>query len=257
MSLLLHTTGAMRLAKLYAVTSAATGYPGLNALDDNLNTYWKPSSTANQTFDIDLQSALTINRAFFFLKNYKVGITGVSALWSSPDGSSWTQRESMASILDITTPLRIFDGISISARYWRITIGNQSPSVVFIAGFWVGLSFTIGQAHELPESNIDRFDNQAIALPGGQIAVNPLNNRSSKVMSRDWHISGTANWNALRNAHQDSKGILRPLIIDDDWAKRLVRFADDTLDDKQEAYQYYKPSVRFEQIPYIDSGESY
>ena len=54
---LLYATGAMLEAIEAGVTSEATGYPIENALDNNLDTVWKPTSTADQTIDVDLGSA--------------------------------------------------------------------------------------------------------------------------------------------------------------------------------------------------------
>lgn len=59
-SISIQTMQAMIKAVVDSATSEATGYPKEQLVDNNPDTYWKPTSTANQDIEIDLQIGGTI-----------------------------------------------------------------------------------------------------------------------------------------------------------------------------------------------------
>ena len=95
----LYTLGLMYKAKVTSATSAATGFPKENIVDYNPDTYWKPTSTANQTINIDLGSTQTIDQFALFIHNYETfgGTNTVLAKYDSNDDGNYTAVTTFAS----------------------------------------------------------------------------------------------------------------------------------------------------------------
>ena len=70
-------------------------------------------------------------------------------------------------------------------------------------------------------------------------------------------INGDTNMDALMAMAEDCKGQRFPVVVEEDSALRLCRLAQDKIIPNQMAYQLYNPTVKFETIPYIVSGEAY
>ena len=257
----LYTMGHMVGADIDAATSEATGYPKENVVDNNPDTYWKATSTASQTLDFDLQEAKQVDGFMIFLRNY-ASVTDAEyvGIAYSDNGSDWTTISSAGlNVFDKTIPVltSIYD--CGSHRYYRLACGVITTILeISMVAFLTTRAITIG--NQWPEDDTDVFFNREFKSSDGRNLVAGVNSRSFKEFSRKYLISGDTNWTALRNAHQDSRGSLLPLVLNEGTLladAKLVRFVDPKLSKNQRDYQYYNPTVRFKEIPYYPDGESY
>ena len=238
----------------------ATGHPAELALDNNLDTYWKSTSTANVEFQIDLGEAKTVDVILLFIKNYKEINVGIFTYYWSDNGSAWTSV-SGATLADATTPIRIkTTGLGLSHRYWKIAMTSLS-FVTELASIWWGSYYDIAHGNVLPQMDEDQFHGREIQLPGGRFAVAGLNRNRTENFNRRYLIkSGDADFTDLRNAFQDSCGLRHPLVMNEGAVQadaRVVRFAADIFANRLTALQVYDVQIRLEGVPYIDDGDSY
>ena len=252
----------MEAAHMHNSPSEVTGHPAENALDNNPDTYWQPTSTNIQYFDIDLGSAKTVGCVLLFVKNYKTfgdSPAAIGCYWSD-NGSSWNGISNFPTVKDISTPIRInTTSFGSSHRYWRIAILDQDE-VIKLAGIWWGSYYNIAQGNEYPEADADRFYNRAAQLPGGRLGIVGINKNSSRLISRQYLFSRLTEFNELRSAFLDSAGRRVPLVLNEGSAQSdalLVRFANDEFAENETDYQLFQPSVSFIELPYIDDGDSY
>lgn len=259
-SIKLYTTGSMDKAVCTAADAAATGHPKENMVDDNLDTYYKPTIGGDTWVTLDFGESESVSVFIVFFKNYKSIADGdVIARWSD-NGSSWTYHyPSSISAVDTSTPLRISSWTAISHRWWGLKF---NPSIVIeVAGIWFGQLFDIDQGNVLPQEDEDQFYNRVSQLPGGRLAVAGINrNRVENVGRRYLIQSSDGNFDELRNAYQDSRGRRHPLVINEGAAQnnaRIVRFAEDTFPRPIRARELYEIEIRLQGVPYIDDGDSY
>jgi len=244
-----------------SATSEATGFNKEHLIDNNPDTYWKPTSTANQTLDFDLGAAKIIDAIIFFVKNYTtLSTASADRFWSDNDFGATTFVSGTPTLGSKTAgPLRISeDNLGISHRWWRINIHTQSEAIQ-LPGIWFCQKFDIAP-NEWPENDIDRFYQKVSQAGGGRTFVIRQNKNSFKEIPRSFVMPGTTFFNALRNAHQDSAGGALPLILQQGTTydeALLVKFQGSDFIKNEIGYQNYEPEVSFIQMPYIDDGDSY
>jgi len=256
----------MNNAVVDSATSQATGFPKENLIDNNLDTYWKPTSEANQTIDIDLQIAKIVDYAYVFVQNYTLHtVSSVFLLQYSDDAFSnnsngMVAAQGMGNML--LSPHRTYE-ISETAtahRYWRITIASFAGTVPNISAIWLCKEYDVGQTAEYPYKDSDIFASKKIKTGGDRIFTTVQNKKSSKSLPRQFLISGTTNKDALRNAHQDCKGDAVPVVVQEGTTYDdivVCKFKDDKFSKNEKAYQLYNPKITLNELPYIDSGDSY
>lgn len=123
------------LSGTLAASSEEAGYPKENAVSENTNKSWKPSSLP-ATLSVDLGSSTSVDS--FTLVAHNCGTKGNTVtLESSPDNSTWTVRCTVTPT-DDTTILGLFT--AVSARYWRIQIANGTAPNIGVA--MIGARFT-------------------------------------------------------------------------------------------------------------------
>lgn len=261
-SIKLYTTGNMEAAKVHNVTSEATGHPAENAIDNNLDTYWKPTSVATNDIDIDLGEAKAIDVALGFIKNYKsdFGTATFSIYWSD-NGSDWNFISGAPLLTDITTPIRIRSFSSITHRYWRLRISSSTSAIAQISGIWFGSYYNIDQGNVLPQGDEDQFYNHVSQLPGGRLTVAGINRNYVENPSRRYLIKTGTPYTNLLSAFQDSRGRRHLLVMNEGATQtdaRVVRFADDILPHPTVGYDgLYEIEIGLRGMPYIDDGDSY
>lgn len=253
MSLIIYTTAAMERAEIDSATSAATGFPKELLIDGNVDTYWKPTSTANQTIDIDLQSAFDIDAVIVWVNNYSTSFVGTIAAQYSDDDSSYTTFGSTSPGDD---PVNIIEGTQATHRYWRIVLATFS-TVIHIGQIWLCRKRTIGQYFESPYENSYMFNNLVVAGNGGRIFVAPQSRHMQTIQTRLFKIVGSTNLTAMRNAFSDSCGRRFPIIVNDGSNTKLMRFDDNKFVESVVASDYATATLMMASIPYIADGESY
>lgn len=264
-SISLYTTGNMASATILAITSAATGFPKENLLDDNPDTYWKASSASAQTIDIDLGSAKAVSGLFLFIHNYSTltesgGIAATITLYRSSDNITYTQVGGLITIGNMLLgPMRYSAISSITYRYWRLIISNCNEALE-ISGIWLASLYTLSIGNEMPERDKYEYNNTTLEMEGGRTFVAAINKNPHYIFPRIYRIDGATIFGYLKSAHQDSAGQLRVLMINEgsDYTTcYLVRFSEDSFDKNEIDYQYYNPTVSFIELPWIRDNEAY
>lgn len=259
-SIKLHTTGNMEAAHAHNSPPEATGHPIELSLDNNLDTYWKSTSTASVSVQIDLNEAKSVDCILMFFKNYGDISSGTAEVKWSDNGSDWTFVSGTSNLTDTATPIRIrTTGLGLSHRYWQLTIVSPSH-IVELAGLWWGRLFTVSQGNEYPEEDADRFYNNVAQLPGGRLGIAGVNKNSSRLIGRNYLISGSTDFNYIANAFGDSDGRRFPLVLNEGASQSdafVVRFASDDFNRRQIDYLFYEVGVQFMQVPFIDDGDLY
>lgn len=238
------------------------GFPKQNLVDLNPDTYWKPSSaTAIRRIHIDLTTAKDVDAMVALWNNNDNANHGSDtySVSSSTDDITYTSRGT-GSLGEVTydNPILIKDISQINARYWRFEFDPVNFTFNF-GEVWACRKFTISQGAEWPENDIERYHNRAVFGPGGRGFVQAVNSNKVEEFSRTYQLDQTK-MNFLRDAFNDSRGSRFPLILQEgsiNYYARIVRFAQDELDENQIDYQLYRPTVRFVGVPYIPSGSSY
>lgn len=106
-------------------STAAVGYPGANAQDDQTWNAWQPTVvSANAT--VDAGSAIMCNCLGIAAHDLGTQSASVAVQYSS-NGSSWTTIVSAYSPSDDDTIMVFFE--NTSARYWRVVIGANVASI--------------------------------------------------------------------------------------------------------------------------------
>lgn len=125
--------------KTPTASSAASGYPAIAATYPTTYEYWQPN-TVPATWAID--NAVPVACDFVGLVGDFNG--GTVDVQYSDDGSSWTTQVSG----QITGRVTMFLFESVTARYWRIQVTNQIPSVsVVYIGKALAMQRRIYQGH--------------------------------------------------------------------------------------------------------------
>jgi len=256
----LYTTGNMEMAHAHNSPPEATGHPIELALDNNLDTYWKSTSTATVEVEIDLGEAKIVHCALLFIKNYKEITAGTFTRYWSDNGTAWTIVGG-ESLSDTSTPIRIsMTGGGLTHRYWKLKITTPSH-VVELAGVWWAYYYNVGKGNVLPQEDEDQFHGRASQLPGGRLAVAGFNRNRVEGFRRRYLIkSGDADFTDLRNAFLDSRGVRHPLIMNEGSAQadaRVVRFVYDIFVNRLATLQVYDAQMSLGGVPYIDDGDSY
>ena len=136
------------------VTSEASGYPKGNLYDDDLNSMWKATSTAEQSINIDAGAAVPVD--VFCLgpvHNLKTADAELSLQYSST--GAWAGEQTVVFTLtpsaDNVYDHRLFT--QVSARYWRIVLASlaATPQIGEIA---------FGARYTLPKYFAEGFDDR-------------------------------------------------------------------------------------------------
>lgn len=257
MSLTLYTTGIMEEAVVDSATSEATGYPKENLIDGNPDTFWRATTTGDQTIDIDLQEAKNVDALVIFLCNYDTfaATAGTLAVSHSDDDSSYTVAGS-TSLNGTAMPIVVVDFTQVSKRYWRISFTTMG-AIADVGQIWMTTERVISQSHELPVNDKTIYLNRSLKAGGGRVYRAAVNKGSQSELPRSYRFAVGSDWAALLAAFNDCRGSLFPVILYDGTNYTLVNFDSDELDQNKTAYAYYQPAVTFIQVPYIRDGDSY
>lgn len=260
-----------------AAAAYTVGYEHNRALDFSPVTYSTiPSGTAWQV-DIDLNNdSPTVDGIYLFIRNYAALANPVylADYWSDndvdytlvPNSLLLTQSE----MFSHPHRLRWYDPAGPTNpgrdhRYYRIAISVGTGDIPQIGMVAIVRRRELTRGFERPDLAGHRFFNRRRLVDGAVSHVTAARQNSAEFFPRKYKILGTTPLDVLRNAHLDSNGTLRPLILDerdsaaaiDHAALKLVRFSDDRFTPTGKDAAYFTPSIRFDEIPWALSGEAY
>ncbi len=255
-------------AKIESITSEATGFPIENALDHNLDTYWKPTSTDNQEIDIDLGSALQVDGLAFFIKNYDTdhsnspGLATVN-LKRSSDNITYTLQGGGSVNLDnsVGTPIWFHNTALTSGtyRYWRIELQTMNTTIE-IGQIFLYRSRNITANSAYPVDDISSYANRSVSGPGGRRLVAGINSIKTRKFTRRFQLSGLTDHNTLVSVHDACRGALRPFILTEGGAEtdpNVVRYVNSKRGRNETDHEIFNPVVSLETVPYIPDGATF
>ena len=266
----LHTLGIMEKV----IVSITTGSAAVGAIQDladfNPDTHIQLADAAGFIeLKFDFQEVVTPTQFFIWLYDYNTDYNDpplnnaiVVDSCDDDDGLFTPATDFAAAVIfnnDVGDPIYFpFSTItgSRARRYWRVRWSNVTADFkISQIGFVVTRSISIG--NKWPQTDTDQFYTNVIRGEGGRNQYAIVNRNPQRIIPRKWFMSQTANWEALRDAHRDSKGRAIPLVLNEGTDNYLVRFGRDTLPENQSEYQIWHPSITFEQVPYVEDGENY
>lgn len=259
-----YTTGIMRNILVTSVTSEVAGREIEFAFDNNLDTYWKATSTANQDVIMDFGSGNTIAVAGFacFCRNYKASFaTAVAQLYYSDNGSAWTLWTGVAiQFLNLQSNGIFLDDPSATEthRYWKINM-HDILTIPEIAGFFLLKKHTIASGSIHPEKNDKEYVVKKYAAAGGRALKRQVNRIAIETFGRTWLLSGDTDRDALEAMWDNARGHSLPLfMVEDSDDARLVEIVSPLrFNDNKLQYQIYRPTIEFRTLPYIEDGEAF
>ena len=258
-----YTPVSPETVKSHAITSEAAGFPIENAMDWNLDTYWKPTSTADQNIDFDFGSAVDVEGVVFWYHNYltdhRNGSTAKMQLWWSDNGSAWTQVAGDVNLqLVQSEPLDIMvKDLGATHRYWRVTIKTLNTTVE-ISQIMLFNRRTTSTNSSWPDDDTEIFANKTVKAPGGRELVIGINKGSVKEFSRNFVITGTTDFNTLVSVFQATRGGVWPLVLTEGSTlnlPKMCRFDRDEIEKAQNDFELYDIELSFKTLPYIRDGE--
>lgn len=262
----IYTFKAMEKAYIDANTNFSTVYPAINCNDFNPRIYAQVNDYAlasQLSFDLS-QSGTDREGLFIWLNNYKSIITGSSQPYVNVEyyDAGW-QTVYLYSLYDITTPIRLlaFPAGTNKQRY-RLSFTTTAASGVPLKIGMICLykKRTLARGYQRPDQSGHRFYNQQVNVETGQSYPVISRRQKTEFYPRTYALLGTTQRDILRDAHADCFGSAYPLVINEGSLisdARLVRFKSDEFVPNGVDADYFKPSVEFLQVPWVDDGESY
>ena len=264
-----YPTNYMQAALVTSVTSWATGYPKENLLDNNPDTSWKGTSTADQVIKIDLGSAKNVDCILLRLRNYTTDFSAarLKLEHSTDDVTYTTQFTGVALANNTSRPYfkvgqtgGVF-GTNNNRRYWQLTISSL-PAVIELSQIILAYSagYILAVANELPQALSETYYNRHEKGPGGRRFNAAINKHAVQIINRTYRINGTTNYGILLALFDAVQGGLLPCVIIDDADDATTRFVyidSDTWQATEEAYQLYRITLNLVEVPYIAAGETY
>lgn len=255
----LFTQGVMDKATVTS-TDAATNFPITNAVNGNLDNWWKPlNASGNKDILIDLGTVQSINATFLRIRNLTTtlgeGMT-VSVSYSS-DASTYTAVPSFAFSATAEGDYLIDFTAAASFRYWRIRFASITtvPEVVMAA---ICKKNSITHPSDPPRRNPRRFYTEKYTDQSGRSTSSLMNRRAQKSFVRSFTIVNSAHYDALMAAFEDSQGSVLPLILQEDsGTPYVVKLLDDIANWPEFTVGIWSVQMTFEELPFIAVGELY
>lgn len=260
-----YTAEAHDAIKSHSITSEVAGFPIENVLDWNLDTYWKPTSTATQTIEWDLGSAYQIVGTLIWVHNYLTdnSNSGTARLEShfSDNGSDWTFNSGNAELIpNLNTPIQIIENTvpsDLPHRYWRNNL-ILMDTIIEISSLMLFFRRNITANNEYPIEDVDIFPNRSVSAAGSRMLVSGINRNFHTEISRDFLISGTTDFNTLRDVFRATKGSLYPFVMTEGGvltSPKLVRLTHDDFQHTEIDHEVFRPRIDMVTLPYIEDGQ--
>ncbi len=248
-----YETHPMEKAKIKSITSEAAGHPGENLLDNNLDTYWKPTSSSTQVIEFDLGTTRSIWGLLIFVRNYQSLSSGSVDLHWSSDGSNWSDAipgSSSWANYDSEIHLRTNSLYGIAARYWKAVMSMNTP--VELGGWWFcRLYHFTGNAP--PEVDGWLFDNQTTKLPHGRELYLGYNRNPRRYRERRYLCTSSIKASEFRQMFNYCQGRRFPLLMveDDNITDSLLgRLDASEIEIRRETPLVYEVSLRVVELPF-------
>ncbi|MFA7286922.1 MAG: LamG-like jellyroll fold domain-containing protein [Patescibacteria group bacterium] len=204
-------------------TGYAVGREPKYTLDNDPDTWWTPSSTADSALYYDLGSAKTVDAITFWLHNYNEEYQDTKSWtvsYSSDDATYYALETKLFTTYRTNYGPMIVDEfvIPVSARYWKIEFTNFDAAPVTISPeiscVWFMNDYSLPWHHQRPEINkLLYFNNQSITRSGHSFATHAGLGKQ-RVIQRDFVFVENANqWTNLYDAYAAARGSNQPIII--------------------------------------------
>lgn len=259
--------GNLEQMTIYSVTSAVDGYPKERLLDQNLDTTWRPTETSAgmdaQDIIIDAGQDITVDVYVLWVQNYKTNFgSGTFDLYYSDTGTGgpWTNTNNSHLILDIVNPVRVRGlSSSLTKRYWKLAI-PALDATIHLSGLWLCRLFELDQAQTYPDEDTFQYHNVFRIAPGGRIFTRAINRNPIRILPRTYKITDSAKRDVIQDMFNDTRGRRCPLFLQEQTGQGYVRFVylmTDRLEQAKVDYQLWTISLPFQEIPFVDDGDTY
>ena len=164
-------------------TTAAVGYPALNALLQAIGQPWRATDATQTDLIIDLGAALTVRG---------IGVQDINAagvtIASSPDNITYTYQATPTFTADRFQRSRGIGAVNLSARYWRIRIAAGTPTDAL--AYWrIGAVYVFGAvaAPINPQYGLQietKHADSRITMSNGREAVSSVGSRFDMITGK-------------------------------------------------------------------------
>jgi hypothetical protein len=244
-NLLAPVNAAVHLNTNYAMLYSGTHEPKY-VLDNNPNTYWRPSSTSNHSLYFKFDEPQIVDAFAFWIHNYNEGFGG-SKRWSlmcSMDGFEYRTYESVLFIDSrrAGVPLVVlkFDVPRI-AKYWIFNLEGfgdpvEGPEdmpigpIMEISGLWFLRDYSLPYDNQYPEPIRFEWGNDLALARSGSGYQERRFRGHVKVSDKEYVFVQQDHSDLLLNAFKTSKGGLLPIAFKPDYDSIdwiLCRFTSD------------------------------
>lgn len=234
-------------------TQFYTGHEPYLVLNNDPDTYWKPTVRTTISLYIDLGTTTAVDAVALWLHSYNE-VWADSKQWivySSNDDSTYTEVATF-DFADQRTiqkePVVLGQFTQTTARYWQIEFDHfqTAPSMLpQISCVWFLKDCSLIDNYQLPEIiTYQHFSLETIARSGSHYAAF-TGIGHQRTFERTFIITSPSNWQCLIDAFTAANGSSLPVIIQLDGtngAYLAVLFVTDLTGSKQE-HEYWQPTI--------------
>jgi len=255
---------ALSRVEVDSVTSQATGFPIELGFDFNPDTCWKPTSTANQTIDIDMGGNYTIGAFGLFVRNYTTdhdnsGSAQIAVSYdesdSFPSPTAWKTLvfQDAGSTSD---PIYIVTETSVIKRYWRMLLSGMATTLE-VAQFLFCRHISLSHSNQYPEQSEMNYGNVVSRDDSGRTWVKGRNFLVFDAMFRQWTGLTETVFNSLKLALDESRESRYPMIYNEGSSYWMVKARNKSFKWWKIQHDMYYAEVIFERMPYMYPGKNY
>jgi hypothetical protein len=264
---------SVRLNTNYSMLHSGTHEPKY-ALDNDLNTYWRPSSTLNHSLYLKFDDAQLVDAFAFWIHNYNDGFGG-DKKWQlaySTDGFEYLTfgNKPFTDSRNPGVPLVAFKfEMPVVAKYWILSlVGVGDPiegpddipvgPVIEIGGVWFLRDYSLPYDNQYPEPVRFEWGNDIALARSGSGYQEQRFRGYVKTSDKEYVFVQQVHSDLLLNAFKASKGGLLPIAFKPDYDSVdwiLCRFTSEhSLQETWSEVFQPKMEVReigFKRIPYM------
>lgn len=262
----------IEFAKILDATQFTSDHPGVDCLDNNLDSYGKAISTQNN-IKIDANplslSSHVFNWAGVWIHNHRSFNLPPNELIiyvRAADNPSFSGYSGLSTIYcdpDNTLPLAVGTFVPQTLRYlwlycWNSGIIQETSLAMF--GFYTDLN-DVQWDWGHPDATY-RYNNLVEELPSARTVVRVQSSAHTRRWHRRYEYLTTAQRNVIVLVFQLARGQFQPFIIQDGTetikAAKFVRFThDELIEDVQVANGLWHVEFEIEEVPYIPDEYNY